>query len=456
MSIRERLGPRHWGISVRSAVVSGSVVLVALALAGAGLIAMLNTTLLAGVDAAAAERVRTVASDMRDDAPAELDNVLLATDQRVVAVQVIDRAGRVARGSADAPTAPLIPVTEIGPTLRSGVPVDGDDTDMRVSGQRVHVPQGEYTILVAGGTEAVESTLKTVALLLVAVAPVIVAVAAAVSYSLVERSLRSVEDIRTQVADISTSDLSQRVPVPERHDEISALARTMNQMLARIEAGHSAQRRFVGDASHELRSPLAAIISALEVGREHPELLDPELTTGTLIPEAHRMRVLIEDLLLLARADERGLMLRSEDVDVDVLAEGEVARLRRTSTHSVRADLLPARVCGDVGALTRVLRNLLENADRHARSLIEVSVREHDGTAELTVGDDGPGIPRAERQRVFDRFVRLDSSRSRGAGGTGLGLAIVAEIVAAHDGRVVIGDRAGGGTAVTVRIPLRQ
>ena len=168
------------------------------------------------------------------------------------------------------------------------------------------------------------------------------------------------------------------------------------------------------------------------------------------------MQVLIEDLLLLARADERGLMLCAEEVDVDVLAEEEVARLRRTSAHSVHADLLPARVSGDTGALTRVLRNLLENAARHARSSIEVTVRERDGAVELTVGDDGPGIPPAERQRVFDRFVRLDPSRSRGAGGSGLGLAIVAEIVAAHGGGVVIGERTGGGTEVRVRIPLRQ
>ena len=120
--------------------------------------------------------------------------------------------------------------------------------------------------------------------------------------------------IRNRVAEISTSDLAERVPVPASRDEIAALAVTMNEMLSRIEAGHRAQQRFLGDASHELRSPLATIISGLEAAEVHPELLDAELAINTLLPEAHRMRLLIEDLLLLARADEQSLVLRKEQV----------------------------------------------------------------------------------------------------------------------------------------------
>ncbi|MGB8404989.1 MAG: ATP-binding protein [Mycobacterium sp.] len=448
--------PRHWGIAARSAVLSASVVLIALLIASAGLLAVLNTTLLRGVDDGAADRVEDVVSALRDDVVNDLDGSLFVTDQRVVAVQVIDHAGKVLRRSPDTPDTPLVPVADIGTVVRAGIAVDGADSDMRISGQRTRTPAGDYTILAAGGIESVESTLKTVALLLGAAAPIIIAAAALVSYWLMKRSLRSVEAIRVRVSDISTTDLSERVPVPPHRDEISALASTMNEMLSRIEAGHTAQRRFVGDASHELRSPLAAIISALEVGKEHPELLDSELTTGALIPEAYRMQALVEDLLLLARADERGLTLRAEDIDLDVLAEDEIARLRRESAHTVRADLLPTRMVGNTGAMTRVLRNLLDNADRHARSMVEVSVRGLDGTAELLVSDDGPGIPAADRDRVFDRFVRLDSARSRSGGGTGLGLSIVAEIVSAHGGSVVIGERAGGGTEVRVRLPSGQ
>src|ERR1700759_5281994 len=134
-----------------------------------------------------------------------------------------------------------------------------------------------------------------------------VGAAAVACYRLIKRSLRSVEAIRSRVADISASDLAERVPVPQSRDEIAALATTMNEMLARVEAGHAAQRRFVGDASHELRSPLASIIPALEVAQDYPELVDDDLKTGSLIPEAHRMQVLVEDLLLLARADEQKL-----------------------------------------------------------------------------------------------------------------------------------------------------
>jgi signal transduction histidine kinase len=228
----------------------------------------------------------------------------------------------------------------------------------------------------------------------------------------------------------------------------------MNEMLARIEAGHAAQQRFVGDASHELRSPLTTIISALEVAVAHPELLDKELAAGTLIPEAHRMQALVEDLLLLARADERGLMIRHEDVDLDDLAADEAQRLRRETSLDVHTELTPIRLVGDATALSRVLRNLLENAALHAVSRIDVAVASGGGDAVVSVADDGPGIPAADRERVFDRFVRLDPDRSRSGGGAGLGLAIVREIVAAHHGSVTADDRPGGGTRMTIQLPL--
>jgi signal transduction histidine kinase len=237
-------------------------------------------------------------------------------------------------------------------------------------------------------------------------------------------------------------------------DEIFTLATTMNEMLSRLESGQAAQRRFVADASHELRSPLSTVISALEVGVAHPELLDDRLAVDTLLPEARRMQALVDDLLLLARADEQGLALRRTDTDLDDLADTEVTRLRRETTLEVHADLAPTRLVADSGALSRVLRNLLDNAARHAASRVEVALRPEDGQARLTVADDGPGIAEADRVRVFERFVRLDTNRSRGAGGAGLGLAIVFEIVAAHGGGVHIDDRAGGGTAMIVQLPL--
>jgi signal transduction histidine kinase len=270
------------------------------------------------------------------------------------------------------------------------------------------------------------------------------------------RSLRSVDAIRARVAEISTSDLTERVPVPPGRDEISALATTMNDMLARIESGHVAQRQFVGDASHELRSPLTAIISALDVAVAHPEVFDLKLATSTLVPEAERMRVLVEDLLLLARADEGRLAMHPEPVRLDDIATGEVVRQRRTGHRDIGISAEPTEMLGDSAALARLVRNLLENAARHARSRVDLTVRAHDGYATLTVTDDGPGIPEPDRIRVFDRFVRLESDRARSSGGTGLGLAIVAEIASAHGGDVTIGEPAGGGTLVTVQLPLTK
>jgi signal transduction histidine kinase len=166
------------------------------------------------------------------------------------------------------------------------------------------------------------------------------------------------------------------------------------------------------------------------------------------------MESLVEDLLLLARADERGLTLRRKDVDLDDVASNEIVRLLRETKSTIDADLAPTRLVGDPGGLSRVVRNLLENAARHAASRVELRVGSQAGYAILTVGDDGPGIPEADRIRVFDRFVRLDADRARSGGGTGLGLAIVSEVVAAHGGSVTIGDRPGGGALVRVQLPL--
>jgi signal transduction histidine kinase len=226
----------------------------------------------------------------------------------------------------------------------------------------------------------------------------------------------------------------------------------MNEMLARLEAGHLTQKQFLSDASHELRSPLATIISGLEVAQAHPELLDAELTVDTLLPEAHRMRLLIEDLLLLARADEHSLVMRNEEVSLDELTESEAARVRRDGC-TIHTAISPARLIGDPVAVSRVIRNLVDNAVRHAKSRVDIEVGSSDSNVILTVSDDGPGIPAADRARVFDRFVRLDSDRARSGGGTGLGLAIVAEVVAAHGGTVEIDDRRGGGTTIVVTLP---
>lgn len=446
---------RRWfaGIAVRSALVAGAVVLAGLVIVGSAATVLLYRTMCADVDSAAQGRAQAVADVLRKESPDEVESVLMHTDHRIVAVQIADSTGTVVQRSDTAPQTPLIPLPYKG--SRVGV-LATDDDDVRVSTTTVTSRKGQqYTVLVGGGIESIEQMMGTAGQMLAITAPIVAVVAAVVTYLLVRRSLRSVEAIRSRVSAISASDLGERVPVGDRSDEISALAVTMNDMLARIEAGHAAQRRFVGDASHELRSPLATVVSALEIGVTHPDLFDRTLLTSALLPEARRMQTLVENLLLLARADERGLPLRRIETDLDDLASAEAARLKRETTWRIVSDLSAVKASVDPDGFVRVLRNLSDNAARHATSEVIIVVRAEGANAVVQVIDDGPGIPAAARDKVFERFVRLDADRSRRGGGTGLGLAIVAEIVAAHGGSVSIGDRdVGTGTVVTVQLPV--
>jgi signal transduction histidine kinase len=230
----------------------------------------------------------------------------------------------------------------------------------------------------------------------------------------------------------------------------------MNAMLARLERGRAAQHRLVSDASHELRSPLATITAALEMASGRPELMDNDLIDESLLPEARRMHKLIEDLLLLARSDEDAMELRRDDVDVDDLLLAEGSRLRAMGSVHTVTHIEACRTVGDRGALARVVRNLVDNAVRHAASAVTMDCRPVAGNAVITIADDGPGIPAQDRARIFERFVRLDPTRTRSSGGSGLGLSIVEQIVRSHDGTVAVGDAAHGGAVFTLTLPLAQ
>ena len=446
----------RWGVRVRAAVAAVVVLTVALALAAVALLWLLQNSLQSAADDAAAARAASLSTHLVSDPLNEIDPTLLATDGHTTVIQVIDAAGRVVLASQDGPAVPLV---DAHPGAGEALSLGGVDNtaaggNYRVTAQGVSGPQGAYTVLVGAGQDQIDATLGTVAVLLAVGFPVIALIGGAATYALVGRSLGSVERLRAQVSAISTADLSGRVAGPAARDEISRLAQTMNAMLARIEAGHAAQRRFVGDASHELRSPLATVTTALELAATRPGVLEPAMVRGTLLPEAHRMRYLVEDLLLLARADEKGLPLHISDVDLDDVLDTERARLRSAGMVRVEGSVHPVRVRGDASQLGRVVRNLADNAARHARTTVSLSATEHDGTAVVVVSDDGPGVPEAERERIFERFVRLDTDRARAVGGSGLGLAIVSEIVAAHGGGVTVHTAPGGGARFVVRLPV--
>ncbi|WP_255566474.1 cell wall metabolism sensor histidine kinase WalK [Iamia sp. SCSIO 61187] len=227
-------------------------------------------------------------------------------------------------------------------------------------------------------------------------------------------------------------------------------------MLDRLQQAQRRQRRFVSDASHELRSPIATLRQHAEVASEHPRRIPGDALAQTVRTEALRLQRLVDDLLVLARADEHTVASRRRPVDLDDIVLDEVRHRQATTEVEIDATGVSAgAVDGDPDALGRVVRNLFDNAIRHAARRMTVSLAERSGTVHLVVEDDGPGVPPEDRHRVFERFVRLDDARGRDHGGSGLGLAIVAELVTAHDGAVTIGDATLGGARVEVTLPAR-
>ncbi|WP_242908270.1 sensor histidine kinase [Actinomadura terrae] len=276
------------------------------------------------------------------------------------------------------------------------------------------------------------------------------ALAAWITWHVVGRTLGPVEAIRAQLAEISASDLSRRVPQPSGEDEIALLARTANATLDRLERAVGRQRQFASDASHELRTPIAGLRANLEDASMHPEDNDLRAVVDSALRDTDRLESIVTDLLLLARIGTGASA--EESIDLAEMTAAEIAR--RNFALKIGTDLAAGVVVRGVRMqLVRLLGNLLDNAERYADEVISVEVASRDGHALLTVTDDGAGIPVADRERVFERFTRLDTARSRGAGGTGLGLAIAREIAHAHGGTLRIEDR-DHGTRFALRLPL--
>ena len=313
--------------------------------------------------------------------------------------------------------------------------------------------RGNLTAVVGRNIDDEVDARTTVRKALLLGGPTLLVVVGAVTWWIVGRALRPVEDIREEVERISARELDRRVPDAPGDDEVARLAATMNRMLDRLQVSQDRQRRLVSDASHELRSPVAAIRQHAEVAGEHPDATRVDELATAVLDETDRLQGLVEDLLVLARLDEGGTSVTIE-VDLDDIVLAEAARLRRTSTIEVDAKGVGAgRVHGSAPALDRMVRNLTENAARYTRGRITLGLAQADGRVVLSVEDDGPGIAPPDRQRVLERFVRLDESRGRGTGGAGLGLAIVAEVAAGYGGEATLGESPLGGLRVEVRFP---
>lgn len=281
--------------------------------------------------------------------------------------------------------------------------------------------------------------------------------AATAAWLLIGRALAPVDAITRRVAEITAGNLSERVPIPSREDEIGVLALTMNTMLGRLEASDLRRRQFISDASHELRTPVAVLQSEAEVARRCPDTTTVDQLSDVVLSESDRLGRMIEDLLALARDDEaesaagprEGSTLGDVDVDEVVLAESR--RSRRVAVD--RSGVSAGRIAGRTDHLERAIAHLLDNATRHASERVAVGVATQGGEVVCWVDDDGSGISEKDRQRVFERFVRLDDARDRDRGGAGLGLAVVRSTIESMGGTVDAIDSPLGGIRFEIRWP---
>jgi signal transduction histidine kinase len=430
------------------ATVVVAVVLVAMAIV---LLVSQRHVLVANLDESLATHNDALAADY---ARGGLDPHLPAAGDDDAIAQVVGADGTVLAASENFLGRPPLPAPSTTDQARTARLLEGEPKYRVVSHRRADV-----VIHTAAPLDDLDETQLTQLVTLAVTIPVVTAVLALLVWWLVGRTLRPVEAMRREVAEISGGDLHRRVAEPPTRDEIARLAATMNGMLDRVEASVDRQRRFVADASHELRSPLTRIRSEIEVDLRHPHTADPIATERSVLAETEHLQRIVDDLLLLARHDVTASQpsRSSRLVDLDDIVLQEVHRLR--STNGVRVDVRgvsAAQVRGDADGLTRVVRNLVENACRYARDSVVVTLAETAGQAVLTVVDDGPGIPPRDRERIFERFTRLDEARTGADAGTGLGLAIAREVVERHRGSIRADAAPVGGARFVVELPLAE
>lgn len=448
------------GGSVRARLTALTVliVVVPLLVAIALTMTLLHRSLTASLQARTEQSGSEVAALLAREGVAGLqgDAEVLADRGRIV--QVIDPAGAVVFASARSAT--RSPLSDLRPSVGQAVVTGAEPLPMPGHPAPLVVAQGvesggtRYTVFVVADQEDQHEAVTETGKALLLGLPVLLIGVAGATWLLVGRTLAPVDRIRQTAQAITGSHLEARVPVPATRDEVAQLATTMNAMLDRLQEAQRTQRRFVADASHELRSPLASLRAAIQYGAAGEA--DGWADLAPLMDrESARLQGLIDDLLTLSKADDAGTIpLHRVELDLDEVLEAEARRLKVAGARTVSRAITPIRVVGDEGQLVRLVRNLVDNAARAATATVALGLtRSASGDAVLTVDDDGPGIPAADRRRVFERFVRLDDARSRGSGGSGLGLAIVAEIVRAHHGSVTIEQSPLGGARFVVTLP---
>ncbi len=355
--------------------------------------------------------------------------------------QVLRSDGTVLRSTAPLGREPLLTSAELeraalAPTFFDRKQLPGSDDPARLLA--VLADPGRRLVLVVGtSTEARAEALANLFGELLIAAPIALVLASLLAYALATAALRPVESMRSRAAAIRASTPGERLPVPKTNDEIARLGKTLNDMLARLEAALERERTFVADASHELRTPLALLKSELELARRRPRTREElEAALRSAAEETDRLARLAEDLLVLARADDDGLPLRRAPVSVRDVAERVRARFARDAAEHGRTIEVEAPagllVLADRERVEQALANLVDNALRHGRGPVRIVAEAHNGTVELHVLDEGAGFPDGFAERAFERFARADEARA--TGGAGLGLAIAQVVGRAHGG----------------------
>ncbi len=436
-------------VRARTTLAATLLFAVALAVGGFSLILVLRNTLTDNVDTA----LRLRASDIGGllEGGTNLTEVSIVDEDDSFVQIVAD--GRVVAASENVEGEAPISSEPAGRIVTSKThPVD--EAEFRILVAEADTPAGPVTVIVGNTLEDTERTLRVTLGTLAVGMPMLVLLAAGMTWALVGRALRPVESIRAEVAEIGSTDLHRRVPQPDTADEIGRLAETMNDMLDRIESGSIRQQRFVSDASHELRTPIATIRHELEVALRGSASTDWPAVATSVLEEDLRVQRLIDDLLWLARHDHERDRGRGDLVDLDGIVLRQVGRQTPRAGVAVDVSKVSAgQVRGHADDLARIVQNLLDNAVRHASSRVAVVLTgEDDGKVHLHVDDDGPGVPVEMRAEILERFTRSDEARGRDDGGSGLGLAIVLEIVDEHGGTLTVGESQFGGARFTVEM----
>ncbi len=428
--------------SIRARVTLGALVVVALALAAGaiGTVLVIGQLLTGGVAASVEQDLESIGEqlDNRRIDIGDLDGDVLVRLQG----EGGPHGGR-AFNDDDAAALPIVPEDTVARIVIDGDPylAASEETDAGV-------------LTVARSVEHVDEAVGPASAVLAVAVPLLLVVIGGVVWAVATRALAPVERMRRQVDDIDGSGLDRRVD-SGRDDELGALAATMNRMLERIEQSQKTQRRFVSDASHELRSPLATIRQHAEVAVAHPSSTSVDELGRVVRDEGLRMQELVEGLLLLARLDEHGGREQAwSAVDVDDILLSEARRLRGLGVQVDAHGIGPGRVTGSEVLLGRAVRNLVDNAVRHASGLVTLRVGTAGPWVVVEVEDDGAGVPEDRREQIFERFARLDEARARDEGGSGLGLAIVREIARAHGGEVSVTAGRNGGARFTLVLPV--